>query len=174
MPKRLSSIDRQRLSLANILQRLPLHRQFSDSQSSLLKLSPVWQAWANAHLAKESIREVQLSNYQSGVLSLACNNATCASQLKHLQTSLLAFLKRSGFNEAKKISIRMIHPTHVLPSSPASRRAIPTGALVNDQAAHTKASPPSIKSIEECKKTISNERLAESLTKLAETLKKQN
>lgn len=174
MPKRFNSIDRRRLSLANILQRLPLHRQLSDSQSKLLKISPAWQTWANANLAKESISEVSLTNYQSGVLSLACNNATCASQLKHLQTSLLASLKQSGFDDAEKISIRVTHPTHDLQFSNPDQRAIPVSEDENDQFAHAKPSAPSIKSIEDCKKAISNERLAESLTKLAETLKEQD
>lgn len=176
------------MSLSNILQRLPLHRQLTGSQSALLKLSPLWDKWASANLAKEFVDEISLTNYQSGKLSLVCSNATCASQLKHQQTSLLVFLNQSGVGEVEKLHIRVRHPSHSSDifdsqtnhetnnqnsSISSTRKSLPQKSE-NDDIGQTKASEPSIKSIENCKKTISNERLAESLTKLAETLKKQD
>ncbi|MFT5571709.1 MAG: hypothetical protein ACI9FR_000628 [Cryomorphaceae bacterium] len=189
MPKRINPNERQRLQLSSIVRRLPLHRQFNESQTALIKILPVWQKWAIDHLANEFQKSTKPSNYQATVLTITCEHAICASQVKHQRTTLLAFFHDAGLSNITQIDIRVVHPTqspddnldqHIDPSLNSSsikesKKTYDRHCLKDDTRVEDKEPSPvshaSIKSIENCHKRIPNEKLAESLSKLIATLK---
>lgn len=185
MPKRISAIDRQRLSLAHIVQRLPLHQRLSASNAAVIKLTPVWQRWAKAHVAKEFRSQIQLSCPNNDEMVLTCPHAVCASQLKHRKQNLLSFVQNSEVDGIKRIQIRIAKTTNQQGAETASRtqqiansrnHLEPDNIQSNERdSQHADSrltlSKESVQSIESCQRTVSNTRLADSLSQLAITLK---
>jgi len=92
MPKRRHTINSAHLNVSQIVQRLPLHRQMSVSQTIMVKLSPVWSTWSATYLAEPFAASTTLVGVQNGELTISCESAICASQIKHQQTNLLESL----------------------------------------------------------------------------------
>ena len=149
------------------MQRLPLHQQLSSSQQMLVKLSPSWRNWLHDNLNKELSNSAVLSHYADGRLLISCDNAAIASQLKHLQTSLMGFLNETGFKEIHTISIRIEH----LNQDSAKRRTNQNADKINQEASYCQPSSNSLKSIKHCHQSVKSETLSAALQRLEKTLK---
>ena len=171
MAKRLSNIDRQRMELAAIVKRLPLHQQLGASQTALLELTPIWQRAVTQHIGDTSLNaefhgRVSLHSFDNGVLTVACHHSGYASQLKHLHTSLLNTIQ-AHCPALRRINIQLKQP-NTQAESPNH---------LNAQAQSTvnrKISPINIKAITYCQQSVGNEKLARSLSKLVNTLKQSS
>lgn len=171
------------LNIASIVQRLPLHRHMSQSQSALVKLSPSWLTWSANHLSTELANQVTLTGLQNGQLVISCANAVSASQIKHQQASLLESLNLSGLANVKRIKIRIDHTyssteTHstqcLTEKTESDQQTAHDTSKKNTNPIHINRQNPgsqTIKSIENCQKLTSNDDLSESLERLAKTLK---
>ena len=187
MPKRLSHLDKQRLDLSAIVKRLPLHRQLGESQTALIELTPIWQTFIRQHLPNWVIDSAvpnndlaisaELTSYGDHRLTISCSSSIYASQLKHLQTSLLSTLK-AGFPAIQSIHIQIKQPKNNNLTSHCDDKASSGAAQQNTTSClsaqamiERSVSSNTIQSIEHCQKHIANEKLANSLSKLANTLK---
>lgn len=181
------------------MQRLPLHRSLSESQTMLVNLTQHWQLWLNhaadqgglSSACRQSTRleawqisssdktaskysQTKKASLGHGKLIISCDNATNATQIKQRQQSLLEFLNKS---------LAQNNPSSPLISTVVVRlRYDDTQLNLSDQksrdsraaqasAALMPIAETSIRAIEVCQKTVSNEDLAKSLQQLAATLR---
>jgi len=176
------SAAHKRLNLANIVQRLPFHQRLSDSQSLILKVTPIWHEWCEQQRNRKGSKQfaaaadTRLTSFDNGVLTLACNNTSTATILKHKNTSLLVALQKAGFEQIKRIRVQMALSKTANPASENfhshnSYRA--SSGYQPERHFRDKPSDSSIKSLEAVHSRIENEQLASALQRLAETLKKQ-
>ena len=164
----------QRTKLSQILQRSMqyggLHQRLNDSQAMLVKLAPVWHAWCIEQriatfpktTSENNANSVVLSGYQNNILTLHCEHAISATRLKHQKYSLLDHLHQKGFSEIEQLNIRITPPTQLnknLSSSTAGPKPLPNPVSEN-----------SIKALKGCLTSLKNERLAESVNRLTQTL----
>ena len=173
---------------ADIIRRLPLHRQLNASQTLLVKLTPTWQNWASRHLMQShpidqstcddfnsdnNFSDTQLISADRGKLIVACANSACASRIKHLQQNLLDALRSQGFSEIEQIIVRIQHTlsnkvNHIDKNVEKAQPA--TTAITRNST----TSSNSLKAIEQCQRMVVNEQLANSLKNLFNTLKSSN
>ena len=153
-----------RISLSNIIKRLPLHHQLNTSQNALIDLTPIWQQWSETNLTPNLLSLINLNSFRDGVLVIACSNPTAASQVKHMQISLLTAFHAAGLRNVERIKVQIVHTqsTNGKPSSNPSS----TNHVTNYQPLEEEA----LSNIKNCMTTIKNERLSSSLARLAETL----
>lgn len=153
------------LTAADIIRRLPFNQQLDASQASVIKLTPSWLDWARETLPIDCINHYHLNNVRHGSLAIVCENASSASQLKHLKQSLLDFLHEQGFAEIEQIIVRIQHPTQQLNTdASAALDQLSSADFVTP-------SEDSLKAIENCQKMVKSEQLAKALAKLADTLR---
>ena len=172
MPKK-----RSQLTAADIIRRLPLHRQLDAAQAMLVKLSPAWQSWGRQAVTERRLSEdcflgSQPSSLQSGVLAVTSNNSANASQIKHQQQSVLEYLHLKGFTEIKQLKVRIEHPTHSNFGHLSELSENPLSSSLISRPPVDIPSQGSLQAIENCEKTVNSDELAKSLNKLANTLKK--
>ena len=177
---------RSRQSVSSILNRLPFLHQLNQTQTQLLKLTPIWQQWCakqdcSDQISSEITDFASLSSIDGSTLSISCTQSSTATILKHQHNSLLKELKAAGFDQIQSIRIQMS-----LGNQTAELNDYSDNPHVREETSHTSNSPTvdavswpkpstaSIKSIEATQSLIKNEQLAESLKRLAETLKKAN
>jgi len=187
MPKKSDYNKTQRLNIASIVQRLPLHKHMSQSQSALIELSPIWHAWSANNLTSKMATQVSLTSLQNGQLIVSCANAVSASQIKHQYASLLESLTASGFTNVKRIKVRIDHGSSTTDNESTSDNQTISRNDVSAQGSHqsiesanttrkptyrAKPNSKTIKSIEHCQKLTSNDKLSDSLKRLASTLNK--
>ncbi|MEM7358565.1 MAG: DciA family protein [Pseudomonadota bacterium] len=154
-----------RTTAADIVRKLPLNQQLDASQAELIKLTPAWLEWARQALPLDCINHYQLNSVRHGKLVIVGENASSASQLKHLSQSLLEFLHEQGFAEIERITVRIQHPTqHFDTDSAVALAQLPSADFVTP-------SDASLKSIDNCQKMVKSEQLADALAKLADTLR---
>jgi len=158
------------LTAANIINRLPLQQQLNSSQAIIIKLSPIWHSWAVESVAKNLIsvnclNSTQLTSLQNGKLVLTCSNSAHASLIKHQQNSLLTFFHQQGFKEINKIVVRIDNHAKQINDHQVTQ----TNNL--DDKPTVQVSNNSLEAIYSCQKTVGNDLLANSLKKLANTLK---
>ena len=131
-------------------------------------------------LSSACINNTLLLNAQQGKLVIRCDNAVNASQIKHQQNSLLSHLHNHGFEEIQRITIRVQHPTHNQLDHGSKRydsklnEAVTAASLMNSGSVEkttVRTSEKSLEAIEYCQKMATNDHLANSLSKLAKTLK---
>lgn len=184
--------------MATILNRLPFLHQLKEAQNSLLKLSPTWQSWcaeqastsiANSHQkhqpksglkadANSSLNDqAQLKSINNGELSIVCKTPIIASLIKHRQNSLLTALHKAGFNHIHRIKAKV--SLHQEEDGSSQQPDLSNADLLTPDTSSkvsTRLKPDSnaLKSIETAQSLISNEKLAASLQRLAETLKKSS
>jgi hypothetical protein len=185
---------------ADIVQRLPLHRSLSESQTMLVQLTPHWQLWLNqaadnGDVSSACRQNTQLEAWQAssnrassnkassenskrikpttanpdgGKLIISCDNATNATQIKQLQQSLIDYLNKNLVQSdptstlIKTIAVRLRYDA--TPVSLNTHKLLSTKAM-------TPIAETSIRAIEICQKTVSNQDLAKSLQQLANTLR---
>lgn len=153
--------------ISTLVERLPFNHHINASQALLIKLTPIWLIWAEKNLPSSYLSNTQLSHIIShgdnnNELGIACDNANCATQLKHQKDSLLNAFHSEGFNNIKVIRIRMAMPFNNQATIQSSK---------NDLIEHKiQPSEASIRLIESCRKNISSESLSASLGRLSETL----
>lgn len=160
----------QNQTAADFIRRLPLHRQLDASQAMIIKLSPVWLSWAQYALNPDATKDCQLNALQNGKLSLYCNNATLASQVKHQKQTLLNHFHEHGFNDVQEIVVRLRPPSQTTTEDNPNQNTDQLDA--NDSKNQfTDVSDDSLKAIESCRKMIDNDELSSALTRLSKTLK---
>lgn len=162
------------MNIASILQHLPFHRQISESQSLILKLTPIWHDWCEQQRGKKGLKhfsaaqDTTLSAFENGVLTLACLSTTSATTIKHQKNDLLNHFQKAGFDAIRRIHVRMeLKPPNMV--SPTTNNP----KVVTEERVAKRAQPStsSIKSVEAVKRRVENEHLASSLERLANTLK---
>jgi len=171
------------LKAANLISRLPLHKQLSDSQAALVKLAPVWQSWArhaisDSNLSAECFQNTELSSLRDGKLVINCSNAIYASQIKHQQQSLLDAIIKEGITTVEKINIQLNNQLNYQPETLSQQRLKLKQSnnqhAVDSTIIHAPLTENSLNALENCQKLVNNDQLADSLRKLAKTLKKLN
>lgn len=158
------------LRISNIVQRMPLTQRLSDSQSMLVKLSPAWSQWSKANLSGETEQKIHLSSFENHTLTIHCDDAIKASQVKHQQHSLLMYLIEQGFHEVKQLSVRISHPAYQTQKK-LLREQLTTKTL--DEANLFSPKRPSkiaLDALRSCQLAIINEPLCSSVNKLEQTL----
>jgi len=161
-----------RIDLNNIIKRLPLLRQINASQSALLSFTPAWKRWSNENLPENFRSLTSLNSFNDGVLSIKCKTPIAASQLRHLQISLIEALHEADHHQILSLNIQIDHETPT-PESAVQEHikqvetTLPntTRAALSDQA---------IDNINSCQKSVKSEKLSDALKRLSETLKKEN
>jgi hypothetical protein len=114
----------------------------------------------------------ELVSADQGKLVIACSNSACASQIKHLQQSLLGFLHEQGFVEIKQLAIRIKNKRiDETPKSQAAKKNTATHLSTTSMTTPEATSSNSLDAIKHCQKMVANEQLAKSLGNLAKTLK---
>ncbi len=156
----------QNQTAADFVRRLPLHRQLDASQAMIIKLSPAWLSWTQTALSIDAAKNCQLNALQNGKLSLFCNNATLASQIKHQKQTLLSHFHKHGFNDVQEIAVRLRPPSYTTNEGDTNRNSYP---LTENQ--FIDASDDSLKAIDSCRHMVNNDELSSALTRLSETLK---
>ena len=177
------------LKAANLIRRLPVHQRLNESQAALVKLTPAWQQWAKQAISENKItaecyQNTELSGLDDDKLVITCSTAVFASQIKHQQQSILDSLLKEGPAVVKQLNIQLRLPTfqNSKPgqnSNPGENsKSVVDKTFDNGVPANKPKSTPltsnSLDAIENCRKSVSNEQLASSLKRLAETLKKLN
>ena len=153
--------------ISALVERLPFNHHMNASHSLLIKLAPVWLSWAEKNLPISYLSNTQLTSIRSrsdnnNELNITCDNANCATQLKHQKNSLLNTFHTEGFNNIQAIRIHMAMPLN-------QQNPIQT---TKDDLIEIKPQPSeaSINLIDSCRKNISSESLSTSLARLSETL----
>jgi len=159
---------------ADLIRRLPIHQQLYSAQMTLVKLSPIWARWVDLKLSKEFAETTRLTAIQNSVLSIACDNSSCASQIKHQQENLLGYLREHGFEQIKKVRITISQPLDNSAIDKSASNAYQRAKQESLQHQAIQTSPQSLKAINSCQKSVKNEELAKSLAKLATTLRDLN
>lgn len=164
-------------NMASILNRLPFLHQLKEAENSLLKLSPVWLKWcaaqANSSTANLTTNS-QLKALKDGELSIYCETPIIASLIKHQQNNLLNTFHDAGFNHIRRIKIQVrLHQTNVNPELSAANHLDEMQTML-DKKKRAKPNSDAFKSIETVQLHIKNEKLAASLSRLGETLKKSS
>lgn len=171
MPKKHRKNNRSKVSLNNIIKRLPLHRQLNDSQSAVIDFSETWQKWASANLPSSFEGLATITSFDDGLLTIGCHTPTAASQLKHLQVSLLEAFQTAGFEQIQRLKININHTHDFLDDSENANNKSPQThgtTLFSDRKQNLKTE--TLTGIKNCSKAVKNERLMASLEKLASTL----
>jgi hypothetical protein len=132
----------------------------------LIKLTPVWLVWSKDQNLTPT--NYSLTNFSNGILTIHCDNAIGASQLKHQQQTLLNYFHIKEFSGIEQINIRVSQPS--LSSSNNSLETINSAEAINSKATFTVPSTDSLKSIQACRNGIKNDHLSNSLSKLEKTL----
>ena len=152
-----------------LLERLPITQQFTASRKFLLQITPAWHQWCSKVSKKHKQRfdNCQLTAFEKGVLSISTNNAHSATLLKHQIDSLLRYLHQKGFAEIHRIRVHM-----QLPTKPANYRTSRPTNNDSDVGRH-EADDTAIAALESAVISTNDPMLAESLQRLAQTLKKK-
>ncbi len=161
--------DHFRIDLRSIIKRLPLQGHINQSQNSLIVFSPAWIEWVKGEFPGEFKKFVTLNSFNQGVLSIRCTSSVAASQLKHMQVSLLESLHSAGHVQIKRVKIEIDHYSHT-----ASDENVSSSLSDYIEIKTTTRSPLGdnvMSNLEHCQKGIKNEKLSKSLKKLNETLK---
>ncbi|MFT6407706.1 MAG: hypothetical protein ACJAQ6_001120 [Arenicella sp.] len=171
---------RSRQNVSNILSRLPFLRKLNETQNQLISITLTWQKWC-ADQANPIINEFASPTIFDGeILTISCTQSSTATLLKHQQSSLLEALHKAGFEQIKSLRLQMT----LTQKSSATESADDSSHQQDLKTKQTntpsvaseekwpKPSASSVKSIETVQTLIKNEQLAESLKRLAETLKK--
>lgn len=164
---------KRKQNVAHILERLPFLRQLNALQNQLISVAPAWQKWLNEINNQVISQFAALASLEGETLCINCTRTSAATLIKHQQGSLLEYLHKSGFEHIKTIRIQMqLEPS----STPDTANKEP---LTDHSKSHSssnsqwkKPSESSLKSIEAATSSIKNEKLAASLQRLADTLKK--
>lgn len=165
MPKNYNPPNYSPLTAADFVRRLSLNRQLDASQTFIVTLIPAWLRWMQQALPQGFYTSCQPSGFQLGKLTILCKNSTSASQIRHLQQSLLDFLQQQGFVEIEQIMVRIQHSPHQFCEKP------PQAEYDQQPTSFVKASEGSLKAIDNCQKRVKNEHLARALLKLENTLR---
>jgi len=165
MTKKSQKNNHLRIDLSNILKRLPLLQQLNSSQSALIDFSLTWQQWSKKNLNANFLQSTALNSFRDGILTISCTSPIAASQLKHLQVSLLSDFHSNGFTKIKQIKIQVDHK-HAQDDHGTALH----GQESTPQPSYKPLKADSIAAINNCKNTIKNEKLSNSLAKLADTL----
>ncbi len=160
------------MRLSNIVERLPMYRFLNESHAILLKLEPTWHTWLKKNLPALKTSAAHLSSFDlrsEATLTICTDSATTAAQLKHRKESLIEALNSNALTVSiKRIKIRVDPAT-------ANKLDLHHQKLTRheiDDTRHEQPSAHAIDSIESLQKRIKNPDLADSLSNLAETLKK--
>ena len=160
----------QNQTAADFIRRLSLHRQLDESQAMIIKLSPVWLSWAQHALTSQATKNCQLNALQNGKLSLNCNNATLASQIKHQKQTLLNHFHEHGFKDVQEIIVRLRPPSQSTGEGNSNLNTNQADAIdLNNH--FTEASDDSLKAIESFTKMVNSDELSDALVRLSKTLK---
>lgn len=156
-----------------LLERLPITRQFTASQSFLRQITPVWQQWCLnvAKKNKQHLGKCHLTAFEQGVLSISTNDATTATLIKHQIESLLASLHNKGFNDVRNIRVQIQLPVRAAASYPQFDDNASTANKVSN-AGREKPDKTAISALQSAANDIDDAMLSESLARLAQTLKK--
>jgi len=158
-------------NVTTILERLPFLRQLNALQNQLTSIKPTWNAWLNSD-DKQIIKQFStLSNVSDNTVYIHCIQSSAATLLKHQKGSLLEQFHKSGFENIKNIHIQMQleHKQDILNPELTKDNSLNNTAMNKNW---PKPSASAIKSIEATQSIIKDEQLAESLQRLANTLKK--
>lgn len=182
MKKKSYKNNHLRLSVSTIIKRLPLHRQLNASQSALIDFSHTWDTWSSQNLASGFSASTTLNSFRNGVLTIRCISTVAASQLKHLQVSLLETFHQAGLTKIVSIKIQIDHDVANFSEQESDIANTLAGQKVPNtltKKGHFAAKadverndflPTTIETIKNCQKSVRNERLNESLQRLANTL----
>ena len=157
-----------RVNLSNIIKRLPLQSYINVSQAALIDFSPAWIDWCNKTLSSEFHQIITLNGFNKGTLSIRCTTSVAASQLKHLQVSLLDFFHTAGHSQIRRLKIEIDHFSNQ--GSADNSAANLTGYIATKTETRAPLNNEAIVSLEQCQKGIKNEKLSGSLKKLHKTL----
>ena len=166
---------KRRQNVSNILNRLPYLRTLNEAQNKLLRVTPVWQKWCAAQTGPNITDFASPASLDGKTLTISCKQSSTATILKHTQNSLLDALQKHGFEQIQSIRIKMsLDQNSDISNSDLTNKLALTGknSLDLSAAPNRKPSAASLKSIESTQSLVSNEHLAASLKRLAETLKK--
>ena len=159
-----------RIDLSNIINRLPVLRQINASQTAIINFTPAWDNWAAKNLPESFRSATSLNSFNEGVLSIQCTTPIAASQLKHQQVSILEALHNADHYQILSLKIQIDHQTSQNSRPHAERVNLETPKVVTREALSQQA----IDNINNCQRSVKNERLSDSLKRLSETLKKEN
>jgi hypothetical protein len=187
------------LRAADIIKRLPVHRSMSEAQSTLVLLTPMWNAWLNFALAKNFIsssclKSANLTGWypDESKLVISCDHATNASQIKHHAPHITDYLNKklrdsisteqlvetsSHPIKIKTIFVRIsLHSAELPFANDSANKASVASAqtTINSSASFKPLSSSAIAALENCHKRVDNEKLAVALKTLTETLKSAN
>ena len=142
-----------RVDLSNIIKRLPALRQINASQSALLSFTLAWEQWLSKNIPEDFRQLASLNSFNDGVLSITCETSTVASQLKHLQVSLLEALHSFEHHQILSIRIQTNHSTsndtHSKPIQVDSKPPVTTRKALNQEV---------IDAINNCEKNVKSEK----------------
>jgi len=167
MPKKTFKNNNLNKNLSNIIKRLPLHQRLNDSQNALIKFSPVWQQWSEKNISPNFLPAIALNSFKNGLLIIRCTTPTAASQLKHLQVSLLDSFHTATLNEIKQIKIQIDH-THS--QTETNNKDHYSQHQKREISNYKPLKSDTITNIQNCKRSIKSEKLSHSLERLATTL----
>lgn len=175
-----TSKQSKHLNASLILQRLPLHRQLSLSRSLLTKCSPIWEKWAKENLVSESASAISLSHFEAGELTIHCDSAIFATQIKQQHETLVDFFQSQGMAEIKHITVRIANNPKLTNYSNTEAADI---TKVKQHLKYDAISPSresqkldkyTLNSIKSAQKSTTSEVLSESLNRLIETIEQTN
>jgi len=108
-----------------------------------------------------------LNSLQDKTLTIRCANPTAASQLKHSKVGLQSYLQSANVNNIEHIKIQLDHSitNNSQEHTPSNEKDIEPA-----QAQYKPLKQEAINSINNCTRTIKNDRLSQSLDRLANTL----
>ena len=159
----------KRIQISNILTSLPVQRHINESQKAVISFTSTWQEWLNTNLPAELSKKISLNSFENGKLSILCNNSTTASQLKHLQISLLEALHKAGHNQISQIKFDI---NHQFDETLVLSQALDSKQNHISQKPRKTMTDKNLKNLKHCGDGVKNERLNSALKKLHTTLTK--
>jgi len=172
MPRKNDKNNHFKISLNNIIKRLPLHQQLNNSHAAIIDFSQTWQDWVSSNLTGNFEKLATLSSFDNGLLTVRCISPTAASQLKHLQISLLEAFHAAGFTQIQRLKIQIDHTTRLTSESDTHHQTV-IKQIDKPSINRTQSlKKETLKGIKNCGKRVKNERLMTSLQRLASTLEK--
>ncbi len=164
--KQNNKLENHRLKLSTIVERLPLYRFLDQSRAALLKLQPAWQIWQQQQPTAISYDAAYLTGYDAGTLTISVNNASTAALIKHQKSSLISTLNSVIKVTAIKLRIDLDY------TKAASEFQQHITANEKNNGIYNTPNKAAIDSIESLQASIKNPDLADTIGKLAQTLKK--
>lgn len=145
----------------------------NTSQTAVFQFKTIWQKYLKSLensdnlVVLQAVKQASLASFQDGILKLQCNSPVVATQIKHQAPSIISFINQNHeFANKPEIEIKKIE-VQVKPLQVNSKSATEEQRKLCNRNVDEKT--PEL--LDKLSSNIKSEKLAESLKKLAETMK---